>query len=85
MTSQQGPVKAEPSPLLRKNPIIAVLRARDARNYDAVIDVLAENGLRSIELTLRIPRHFRAPPEARHARWSELRDRCTLRRDSAST
>ncbi|MCU1425518.1 MAG: 2-dehydro-3-deoxyphosphogluconate aldolase, partial [Microbacteriaceae bacterium] len=44
-----------PSRLLRDNPIIAVLRANDPRDYDAVVDVLIENGVRSIELTLSTP------------------------------
>ncbi len=48
----QGGARLEPSALLRENPIIAVLRARDATDYDAVIDVLAEKGVHSVELTL---------------------------------
>jgi 2-dehydro-3-deoxyphosphogluconate aldolase/(4S)-4-hydroxy-2-oxoglutarate aldolase len=44
-----------PSQVLRDNPIIAVLRASDPRDYDAVVDVLVENGVRSIELTLSTP------------------------------
>jgi 2-dehydro-3-deoxyphosphogluconate aldolase/(4S)-4-hydroxy-2-oxoglutarate aldolase len=43
------------SALLRSNPIIAVLRAADAHLYDPVVDVLATNGIRSIELTLSTP------------------------------
>lgn len=63
MTNQpsQG-VRREPSALLRENPIIAVLRARDAGDYDAVIDVLAENGVRSVELTLSTPNTFEHLP-----------------------
>ena len=41
--------------MLREHPIIAVLRASDPRDYGPVIDVLAENGVRSIELTLSTP------------------------------
>lgn len=37
MTAQK---RLEPSALLLENPIIAVLRTRDAVDYDAVIDVL---------------------------------------------
>ena len=44
--------RIEPSALLLENPIIAVLRASSASDYDAVVDVLGENGVRSIELTL---------------------------------
>lgn len=47
-----------PSALLRANPIIAVLRARDAADYDPVIDVLVENGVHSVELTLSTPNTF---------------------------
>ncbi|MEO6944659.1 MAG: bifunctional 4-hydroxy-2-oxoglutarate aldolase/2-dehydro-3-deoxy-phosphogluconate aldolase [Lacisediminihabitans sp.] len=57
-----APKRLEPSTLLREHPIIAVLRARDAADYDAVIDVLVENGVRSIELTLSTPRTFEHLP-----------------------
>jgi 2-dehydro-3-deoxyphosphogluconate aldolase/(4S)-4-hydroxy-2-oxoglutarate aldolase len=52
------PARLSPSELLRENPIIAVLRARDAADYDAVIDVLVENGVHSVELTLSTPNTF---------------------------
>lgn len=51
-----------PSALLREHPIIAVLRARDAADYAPVIDVLAENGVRSVELTLSTPNTFEHLP-----------------------
>jgi 2-dehydro-3-deoxyphosphogluconate aldolase / (4S)-4-hydroxy-2-oxoglutarate aldolase len=35
--------------------VIAVLRAADARRYAPVVDVLAENGIRGIELTMSTP------------------------------
>jgi 2-dehydro-3-deoxyphosphogluconate aldolase/(4S)-4-hydroxy-2-oxoglutarate aldolase len=35
--------------------LIAVLRADDPRDYDPVVDVLVESGVRSIELTLTTP------------------------------
>jgi 2-dehydro-3-deoxyphosphogluconate aldolase/(4S)-4-hydroxy-2-oxoglutarate aldolase len=41
--------------ILREIPLIAVLRADDAHDYDAVIDVLLDSGVRSIELTLTTP------------------------------
>jgi 2-dehydro-3-deoxyphosphogluconate aldolase/(4S)-4-hydroxy-2-oxoglutarate aldolase len=50
--------RTEPSAVLRANPIIAVLRAADARDYDSVVDTLAANGIRSIELTLSTPGTF---------------------------
>jgi 2-dehydro-3-deoxyphosphogluconate aldolase/(4S)-4-hydroxy-2-oxoglutarate aldolase len=40
---------------LRENPLIAVLRADEAQKYDRVVDVLIDNGIRSIELTLSTP------------------------------
>lgn len=49
----QNPVsRIAPSTLLLEHPLIAVLRASDASQYDAVVDVLVENGVRCIELTL---------------------------------
>ncbi|WP_349901867.1 bifunctional 4-hydroxy-2-oxoglutarate aldolase/2-dehydro-3-deoxy-phosphogluconate aldolase [Parafrigoribacterium humi] len=54
--------RLEPSTLLREHPIIAVLRARDATDYDAVIDVLVENGVHSVELTLSTPNTFEHLP-----------------------
>jgi 2-dehydro-3-deoxyphosphogluconate aldolase/(4S)-4-hydroxy-2-oxoglutarate aldolase len=47
--------RSVPSALLRANPVIAVLRAAAATDYDPVVDTLAENGVRSIELTLTTP------------------------------
>lgn len=43
------------SALLRDNPVIAVLRASRPEDYDAVVEVLTEHGVRSIELTLSTP------------------------------
>ncbi|SEB09876.1 bifunctional 4-hydroxy-2-oxoglutarate aldolase/2-dehydro-3-deoxy-phosphogluconate aldolase [Leifsonia sp. 21MFCrub1.1] len=50
-----APGRLQPSAVLRSCPVIAVLRARDARDYDPVIDVLAENGILSVEVTLTTP------------------------------
>ncbi|WP_233197775.1 bifunctional 4-hydroxy-2-oxoglutarate aldolase/2-dehydro-3-deoxy-phosphogluconate aldolase [Cryobacterium sp. Y57] len=47
---------------LRQHAIIAVLRASAASDYDPVVDVLAENGVRSIELTLSTPGTFEHLP-----------------------
>jgi 2-dehydro-3-deoxyphosphogluconate aldolase / (4S)-4-hydroxy-2-oxoglutarate aldolase len=47
--------RAEPSPLLRESRIIAVLRADGVTEYGPVVSVLAENGVRSIEVTLTTP------------------------------
>ncbi|TQL47243.1 2-dehydro-3-deoxyphosphogluconate aldolase/(4S)-4-hydroxy-2-oxoglutarate aldolase [Homoserinimonas aerilata] len=54
-TTTAGPTRATPSTLLRESRVIAVLRANEPRDYDAVVDVLVENGVRSIELTLTTP------------------------------
>jgi len=43
---------------LEECPIVAVLRAPDAGEYDRVVDVLVERGIRSIELTLTTPGTF---------------------------
>lgn len=59
MTEQK---RLAPSTLLREHPIIAVLRARDAADYAPVIDVLAGNGVRSMELTLSTPNTFEHLP-----------------------
>ncbi|AWB93968.1 2-dehydro-3-deoxyphosphogluconate aldolase [Aeromicrobium chenweiae] len=40
---------------MQETPVIAVLRAEEATAYDRVVDVLVENGVRSIELTLTTP------------------------------
>ncbi|MCU1475528.1 MAG: 2-dehydro-3-deoxyphosphogluconate aldolase [Subtercola sp.] len=57
MTTTPAPVptRASVSSVLRERPVIAVLRANDPCAYDAVVDVLVENGIRSIELTLTTP------------------------------
>ncbi len=47
--------RAAISSSLAATPLIAVLRASQAEDYDAVVDTLVENGLRSIELTLSTP------------------------------
>jgi 2-dehydro-3-deoxyphosphogluconate aldolase/(4S)-4-hydroxy-2-oxoglutarate aldolase len=59
MTEQK---RLAPSAVLREHPIIAVLRARDAAEYTPVIDVLAANGVRSMELTLSTPNTFEHLP-----------------------
>jgi 2-dehydro-3-deoxyphosphogluconate aldolase/(4S)-4-hydroxy-2-oxoglutarate aldolase len=51
----EHPMRTAPSATLREVPVIAVLRADAADRYDAVVDVLVENGIRSIELTLTTP------------------------------
>ena len=47
--------RVAPSALLRDERAVAVLRAPDAAAYDAVADVLVEQGILSIELTLTTP------------------------------
>ena len=62
MTSSPSYRHASSSPL-SKHPLIAVLRAEDACLYGAVIDVLVENGISSIELTLSTPRTLEFLPD----------------------
>ena len=62
MTETVSPRRLPASALLAANPVIAVLRASQASDYDAVVDVLAENGVRSIELTLSTPGTFEHLP-----------------------
>ena len=72
MSIPQPSERTEPSPLLRENPIIAVLRAKDARDYDAVVDVLSDSGVRSIELTLSTPGTIDHLPELIDRAGSEV-------------
>jgi 2-dehydro-3-deoxyphosphogluconate aldolase/(4S)-4-hydroxy-2-oxoglutarate aldolase len=44
------------------NPVVAVLRARDASLYAPVVETLVENGVLSIELTLTTPRALEVLP-----------------------
>ena len=44
-----------PSPALLRDGIVAVLRADDARRYGPAAEILTEEGIRSIELTLTTP------------------------------
>jgi 2-dehydro-3-deoxyphosphogluconate aldolase / (4S)-4-hydroxy-2-oxoglutarate aldolase len=49
--------------MFEANPVVAVLRARDASMYAPVVETLAENGVLSIELTLTTPRALEVLPE----------------------
>lgn len=51
------------SPILTANPVVAVLRARHAREYAPVIEALVNGGIRSIELTLSTDGVFALLPE----------------------
>lgn len=51
------------SAILQANPVIAVLRARHAREYAPVIEALISGGVRSIELTLSTDGVFDLLPE----------------------
>jgi 2-dehydro-3-deoxyphosphogluconate aldolase/(4S)-4-hydroxy-2-oxoglutarate aldolase len=53
--SNATPARSVPSATLRESGVIAVLRAQRSNDYDAVVDVLAESGVRSVELTLSTP------------------------------
>jgi 2-dehydro-3-deoxyphosphogluconate aldolase/(4S)-4-hydroxy-2-oxoglutarate aldolase len=55
--------RPQPSLALQKNPIVAVLRARHARDYAPVVDALLNGGIRSIELTLSTEGVFDALPQ----------------------
>ncbi|MDR5700202.1 bifunctional 4-hydroxy-2-oxoglutarate aldolase/2-dehydro-3-deoxy-phosphogluconate aldolase [Agromyces aerolatus] len=50
-----APARTALSPRLAETPLVAVLRADAATQYDPVVDVLVEHGIRSIELTLTTP------------------------------
>ena len=62
MTLAPSSTRVPASARLRQHPIIAVLRASAASDYDPVVDILAENGVRSIELTLSTPGTFEHLP-----------------------
>ncbi|MGO4691298.1 bifunctional 4-hydroxy-2-oxoglutarate aldolase/2-dehydro-3-deoxy-phosphogluconate aldolase [Glaciibacter sp. 2TAF33] len=72
MTETIPPRRLPASALLVANPVIAVLRASQASDYDAVVDVLAENGVRSIELTLSTPGTFEHLPALLERAGSEV-------------
>ncbi len=55
MTTTMRAARRAVSDILTKSPIVAVLRAADARDYGRVVDVLVDNGIHSIELTLSTP------------------------------
>lgn len=71
-TTKESPVTPSPSlrptppASIRDHPLIAVLRAEDAALYGDVIDVLVDNGIDSIELTLSTPRTLEVLPELLH-------------------
>jgi 2-dehydro-3-deoxyphosphogluconate aldolase/(4S)-4-hydroxy-2-oxoglutarate aldolase len=54
-TPVSTPPRTPPSQRLRDSPVIAVLRASRPEDYDAVVEVLVEHGVRSVELTLSTP------------------------------
>jgi 2-dehydro-3-deoxyphosphogluconate aldolase/(4S)-4-hydroxy-2-oxoglutarate aldolase len=54
--------RAEPSALLRETGVVAVLRARHASEFAAVVDALIQGGVRSIELTLSTQGVFEGMP-----------------------
>lgn len=62
MSEPQSPAV---SGILQANPVVAVLRARHAREYAPVIDALVKGGVRSIELTLSTDGVFDLLPEIR--------------------
>jgi 2-dehydro-3-deoxyphosphogluconate aldolase/(4S)-4-hydroxy-2-oxoglutarate aldolase len=58
-----APIRTAPSRHLRENPVIAVLRAEHAEQYEPVVDALVRGGVRSIELTLSTGGVFEVLPE----------------------
>src|SRR5439155_11029870 len=57
-----APARAPMPRSLRVSPVIAVVRAPDISALDRVCDVLVEEGIRSVELTLTIPALLGALP-----------------------
>lgn len=66
------PIRSEPSELLRQNPVLAVLRAEDAREYAPVIEALADGNIRCIELTLTTQGVFNQLPSLSAAFGSSI-------------
>lgn len=62
MTPTKLPARTAASDALRQNPVVAVLRARDATDYGPVIEALLAGGIRCIELTLSTPGVFTELP-----------------------
>lgn len=52
MNNSHNPARPAPSAILTAHPVVAVMRARHAREYAPVIEALIRGGVRSIELTL---------------------------------
>ena len=63
--------RPRPSQLLRDTGVIAVLRAKHAREYEPIIEALIEGGVRSIELTLSTAGVFGELPALRERFGSE--------------
>ncbi|MDQ0923875.1 2-dehydro-3-deoxyphosphogluconate aldolase/(4S)-4-hydroxy-2-oxoglutarate aldolase [Pseudarthrobacter sp. W1I19] len=60
-----------PSAVLTSTPIVAVLRAKHAKEYAPVIEALVKGGIRSIELTLSSAGVFDAMPDLLQAYGAE--------------
>jgi 2-dehydro-3-deoxyphosphogluconate aldolase/(4S)-4-hydroxy-2-oxoglutarate aldolase len=58
----EQPNRVPASATFSANPVVAVLRARDASLYAPVVETLVENGVLSIELTLTTPRALEVLP-----------------------
>ena len=65
MSVSPARIRTSPSELLVETGVVAVLRARQAREYEPVIETLARGGIASIELTLSTPGTFEALPDLR--------------------
>ncbi|MGO4248351.1 bifunctional 4-hydroxy-2-oxoglutarate aldolase/2-dehydro-3-deoxy-phosphogluconate aldolase [Paenarthrobacter sp. RAF54_2] len=58
LDTKEIPIRPDLSAMLRDTGVVAVLRARHAREYAPVIDALQQGGVLSIELTLSTPGVF---------------------------
>lgn len=58
MTGETAPDRAELPALTRDGRLVVVARARRAEDYDRVLDVLVDAGVRSVEVTLTTPGTF---------------------------
>ena len=45
--------------------VVAVIRLKDPAKLRAVVDAMAEGGVRALEVTMTVPRRGRADPRAR--------------------
>lgn len=73
MTGEATPVRLALPPRTVDSRLIVVARAKRAEDYDAVLEVLVDAGIRSVELTLTTPGTFDRLPLL-HERWGSVLD-----------